>query len=139
MVSFKQYQTYKINTELFVSTKFKFVKEGNIIDEKTFPDLRGFLENHEEYEIDDSLAGNNSLKIIIGEDTHYIEAEEYQLVILKTILTFYESSKSGWPFWSWYFVEGILERNTFFVCEGDKILEDKNFINVLIKYMIKLN
>ncbi len=123
MVSFTEYQSYKINTELFASSKFQFVEKGNVIDEKTFIELIKLFQNDKEYEIEDGVTGLNKV-IKIGQDEHLITAEPYQLDILKTILTFNKSAKSEWIFWSWFFVEGNSQSHTFFVCEDDKILDD---------------
>ena len=140
MVSFKEYQSYKINTdnaELFSQSRFQFVKKGDVVNERTFIELMEFLKLNKddkghvkEYEIDADSFGIDSITILIGKDTHFIRAEAYQLGILKTILTSQKLAKSGWGFWSWYFVEGNdnhldSKSSTFFVCEGDEILEDQ--------------
>ena len=132
MFPFKAYQSYKLNTDKFASSKFQVTEAGDVVGEKTFIDLLESLKlyNAEEgfvqgYEIEESISG--SIRIIIGEVTHYVRAEHYQLGILKTILTCQKLSKWGWGLWSWYFVESdsLSEAHTFFVCEGDKIIEDQ--------------
>ena len=137
MFSFKEYQSYKINTdyaELFAESKFRIVKTEDETYQKTFIELMEYLQLNKddkgyvkEYEIDASSPTTCNMTIKIGEDKYVIDAEAYQITILKTILTCQEIAKSDWESWSWYFVErdSLANTHTFFVCEGDKILEDK--------------